>query len=186
MMTLVASFSHAFGDSQRAFRLILKAISEPGSKVALPQLPAWGNASPAATAVLMTLVDRKTPFWLDSSLSDEAMLADLQRYGANMTADMATPVALLHGAFDMAIEQFAPDDSRTTVVIEVPALSGGLTLRLSGPELREPRAIAPRLPSAVLRYLRERAHSSLQPIDLIFTCGDRMMALPHTTNVVVC
>lgn len=72
------------------------------------------------------------------------------------------------------------------MIIEVPALSGGLTLRLSGSTLREPRAVAPKLPKAVLHYLRERVHSFPQPIDLIFTCGDQMMALPHTTNVVVC
>lgn len=185
-MTLLASFSHSFADSQRAFRLILKAISEPGIKVTLPQIPVWGNASPAATAILMTLVDRETPFWLDSSLGDEAMLEQLQRLGATTAAKADASVALLHAASDMAIEQFMPGDAPTTVIIEVPALSGGLTLRLSGPNLREPRAIAPRLPKAVLHYLRERVHSFPQPIDLIFTCGDQMMALPHTANVVVC
>lgn len=186
-MTLIASFSHSFADSQRAFRLILKAISEPGVKVTLPRIPVWGNASPAVTAILMTLVDRETPFWLDSSLGDEAMLATLQRFGARTAAKAEASVALLHAASDIAIAEFSPDScSPATVIIEVPTLSGGLTLRLSGPNLRESRAVAPKLPKAVLHYLRERVHSFPQPIDLIFTCGDQMMALPHTTNVVVC
>ena len=185
-MTLLASFSHSFADSQRAFRLILKALSEPGVKVALPPLPCWGNASSAATAILMTLVDRAMPFWLDSSLSDRAMLENLERFGARTATKKEASVALLDAVSETAIEEFTPDHGPATVIVEVSALSGGLTLRLSGPDLREPRAIAPKLPEAVLRYLRERVHSFPQPVDLIFTCGDTMMALPHTTNVVVC
>ncbi|WP_380178988.1 phosphonate C-P lyase system protein PhnH [Kalamiella sp. sgz302252] len=185
-MTLLASFSHSFADSQRAFRLILKALSEPGVKVALPPVAAWGNASPAATAILTTLVDRETPFWMDSSLSNNAMLENLARFGARTATKKEAAVALLNADSETPIEGFSPGHGPSTVIVEVAALSGGLTLRLSGPDLREPRAIAPKLPEAVLHYLRERVHSFPQPIDLIFTCGETMMALPHTTNVVVC
>ncbi|MGE9549746.1 phosphonate C-P lyase system protein PhnH [Erwinia amylovora] len=191
-MTLLASFTHPVADSQRAFRRILKAMSEPGVMVSLPQLPAWGKASQAATAVLMTLVDRETPLWLDSSLSNEVLLSNLRFHtGAPVTLEPDAPFALLHAKSDTALDRFSPGDNAapeksTTVIIEVPALSGGLTLRLRGPGLMEPRAIAPQLPESVLRYLRERPHRFPQGVDLIFTCGENMMALPRTTDVEVC
>lgn len=191
-MTLLASFTHPVADSQQAFRRILKAMSEPGVMVSLPQLPAWGKASSAATAVLMTLVDRETPIWLDSTLSNEALLTNLRFHtGAPVTEQTDAPFALLHAKSDTPLQQFSPGDNlspekSTTLIIEVPSLNGGLTLRLSGPGLMESRAIAPQLPESVLQYLRERPHSFPQGIDLIFTCGENMMALPRTTAVRVC
>lgn len=191
-MTLLASFTHPVADSQQAFRRILKAMSEPGVMVSLPQLPAWGMASSAATAVLMTLVDRETPLYLDSRLSNEALLTNLRFHtGAPVTEQTDAPFALLHAKSDIPIQPFSPGDNfspekSTTLIIEVPSLNGGLTLRLSGPGLMESRAIAPQLPESVLHYLRERPHSFPQGIDLIFTCGENMMALPRTTAVRVC
>lgn len=191
-MTLLASFTHPVADSQRAFRRILKAMSEPGVMVSLPSLPAWGTTSVAATAVLMTLVDRETPLYLDPTLSDEALLANLRFHtGAPVTGETDAPFALLHGKSAPGLHHFSPGDNfspekSTTIIIEVPGLNGGLTLRLNGPGLMETRAIAPQLPESVLRYLRERPHRFPQGIDLIFTCGENMMALPRTTYVEVC
>jgi len=73
-----------------------------------------------------------------------------------------------------------------TLIIELPGLNGGLTLRLSGGGLRETRAVAPQLPPAVLTYLREHPHPSRQRGDLMFTCGETLMALPHDVRVTVC
>ena len=65
-MTLLASFNHPVADAQRAFRRILKAMSEPGVMVSLPLQQGWGALSPAATALLLTLVDQESPVWLDA------------------------------------------------------------------------------------------------------------------------
>lgn len=191
-MTLLATFTHPVADSQRAFRRILKAMSEPGVMVSLPSLPAWGNASTAATAVLMTLVDRETPLYVDPALHDEALLNNLRFHtGAPVTEETDAPFALLHGSSAPGLHHFSAGDNvspekSTTVIIEVPSLNGGLTLRLNGPGLMETRAIAPQLPESVLHYLRERPHRFPQGVDLIFTCGENMMALPRTTDVEVC
>jgi len=191
-MTLLATFSHPVADAQRAFRRILKAMSEPGVMVSLPVLPAWGRTSVAATAVLMTLVDRETPLWIDARLHDDALLNNLRFHtGAPVTDSIDAPFALLDARSATDIASFSggsnvsPEKS-STLIIDVPALSGGLTLRLRGPGLMEPRAIAPQLPESVLKYLRNRVHIFPQGIDLIFTCGENMMALPRTTDVEVC
>lgn len=191
-MTLLASFSHPVADAQRAFRRILKAMSEPGTMVSLPSLPAWGSASSAATAVMMTLVDRETPLWIDDELRDESLLNNLRFHtGAPITDNADAPFALLHAKSGTRIDRFSPGDNvspekSSTLIIDVPALSGGLTLRLRGPGLQERRAIAPQLPENVLSYLRDRSHRFPQGIDLIFTCGENMMALPRSTDVEVC
>ncbi|WP_343465090.1 phosphonate C-P lyase system protein PhnH [Pantoea sp.] len=191
-MTLLASFTHPVADAQRAFRRILKAMSEPGVVVSLPLAQGWGALSPAATAVLLTLVDQESALWLDPHLDSEILRSNLRFHtGVALVEARTAPFALAHAATDPDPAHFAAGDNlapekSTTLIVEVAALSGGLTLRLSGPGLREPRAIAPQLPAAILRYLRERPHPFPQGVDLIFTCGEAMMALPRTTDVEVC
>ncbi|MFI5034128.1 MAG: phosphonate C-P lyase system protein PhnH [Reyranellales bacterium] len=52
-------------DAQRLFRAVLEGFSHPGRIVALPQPPAGvGPLSSAATAFVLTLIDRDTPLWL--------------------------------------------------------------------------------------------------------------------------
>ncbi|MFS2225007.1 phosphonate C-P lyase system protein PhnH [Pantoea sp. B65] len=191
-MTLLASFNHPVADAQHAFRRILKAMSEPGVMVSLPMQHGWGAISPAATAVLLTLVDGETPLWLDDALHDEVLLSNLRFHtGATVTDRHDAPFALLHARSQIDPHCFAAGDNltpekSTTVIIEVPSLNGGLTLRLRGPGLMETRAIAPQLSERVLNALRDRQQRFPQGIDLIFTCGEAMMALPRTTQVEVC
>lgn len=191
-MTLLASFNHPVADAQRAFRRILKAMSEPGVMVSLPLAQGWGNLSPAATAVLLTLVDQESTLWIDPQADNETLRSNLRFHtGAPISDRRDAPFALSLAASNPSPSDFAAGDNlapekSTTLIIEVPSLNGGLTLRLSGPGLREPRAIAPQLPESVLAYLRNRPHPFPQGVDLIFTCGEAMMALPRTTDVEVC
>lgn len=61
-------------DSQRLFRGILEAFAHPGSIVGLPQPPEGvDRLSSAATAFLLTLVDRDTPLWLEPGLDSDAI-----------------------------------------------------------------------------------------------------------------
>ena len=191
-MTLLASFNHPVADSQRAFRRILKAMSEPGIMVMLPLQQGWGDLSPAATATLLTLVDNETALWIDPGLDGDTLRSNLRFHiGVPSCEARCAPFALTHAAADPDPLAFAAGDNlapetATTLIIDLPALSGGLTLRLNGPGIRETRAIAPQLPPRVLHYLRERPHHFPQGIDLIFTCGESMMAVPRTTQVEVC
>lgn len=191
-MTLLASFNHPVADAQRAFRRILKAMSEPGVMVSLPLAQGWGALSPAATAVLLTLVDQESPLWIDPQVDNPILRSNLRFHtGVPLSESRDAPFALSHAASSPRPAAFAAGDNlapekSTTLIIEVPSLNGGLTLRLSGPGLRETRAIAPQLPESVLDYLRNRPHPFPQGVDLIFTCGEAMMALPRTTRVEVC
>lgn len=163
-MTLLASFNHPVADAQRAFRRILKAMSEPGVMVSLPLAQGWGDLSPAATAVLLTLVDQESALWLDRRVDSDIVRSNLRFHtGVPIVDERDAPFALTHAAANPDPACFAAGDNlspekSTTLIVEVPSLNGGLTLRLSGPGLREPRAIAPQLPAAILTYLRERPH----------------------------
>lgn len=46
--------------------------------------------------------------------------------------------------------------------------------------------IAPQLPECILYELTERPHPFPLGIDLILTCGERLLAIPRTTHVEVC
>ncbi|WP_204319454.1 phosphonate C-P lyase system protein PhnH, partial [Klebsiella aerogenes] len=53
-MSLLTGFEQPIDQSQHAFRLILKALSEPGHRVTLPAGPAWAPLNAASTAALLT------------------------------------------------------------------------------------------------------------------------------------
>lgn len=191
-MSLLASFNHPVADAQCAFRRLLKAMSEPGIMVALPLQQGWGTLSPAATAVLLTLLDQESPLWIDEATDSETLRTNLRFHtGVAVVSTPDAPFALLQGTTNPdpaqfhAGDPFAPEKS-ATLITELAGLSGGLTLRLSGPGLHEPRVIAPKLPPRILAYLCERPHPFPQGVDFIFTCGETVMALPRTTRVEVC
>ncbi|WP_339098551.1 phosphonate C-P lyase system protein PhnH [Pectobacterium brasiliense] len=191
-MSIQASFAQPVAGAQCAFRRILKAVSEPGVTVTLPLQQGWGRLSPASTAVMLTLVDRDTPLWLDDALDDESLRSNLRFHiGAILTRDESATFALLHVSSAIALSRFSAGDvmspeKSTTVIIEVSGLTGGTPLRLSGPGLETSRVVEPQLPPDMLRYLCHRPDPFPQGIDLMFTCADALMALPRTTHVEVC
>lgn len=191
-MSIQASFAQPVADAQCAFRCILKAVSEPGVTVTLPLQHGWGKLSPAATAVMLTLVDRDTPLWLDDALNDETLRSNLRFHtGAILTGDESAVFALLRTSSAISLSRFSAGDDMspeksTTVIIEVSCLTGGTPLRLSGPGLENSRIVNPQLSPDILRYLCHRPDPFPQGIDLMFTCADAMMALPRTTYVEVC
>ncbi|MBN3042237.1 phosphonate C-P lyase system protein PhnH [Pectobacterium brasiliense] len=191
-MSIQASFAQPVADAQCAFRRILKAVSEPGVTVTLPLQQGWGRLSPASTAVMLTLVDRDTPLWLDDALDDESLRSNLRFHtGAILTRDESAAFALLHASSAIALSRFSAGDvmspeKSTTVIIEVSGLTGGTPLRLSGPGLEASRVVGPQLSPDIVRYLCHRPDPFPQGIDLMFTCAGALMALPRTTHVEVC
>lgn len=77
-------------------------------------------------------------------------------------------------------------EAGATLILQVASLSGGRMLRLTGAGIAEERMIAPQLPECILHELTERPHPFPLGIDLILTCGERLLAIPRTTHVEVC
>ncbi|QHM71528.1 phosphonate C-P lyase system protein PhnH [Mixta intestinalis] len=183
-MSLLASLNRPVVETQPVLRRILKAMNEPGVAVMLPCDEAWEGLSPAATALLSTLNEAEAPLWLDEKLNTPALRACLlQAHAAPLTDKLPAALALLHSDSDPSLATICAPGA--TVILEVPALNGGLTLRLRGPGIQERRAIAPQLPPQTLAFLREWPMDG-QGINLMLTCGEMLMVLPRTAQIEVC
>ncbi|MHA7846375.1 phosphonate C-P lyase system protein PhnH [Serratia sp. D1N4] len=193
-MTLLAGFDQPIEQSQQAFRLILKALSEPGQKVTLQGGPVWGALNTASTALLLTLADRETPLHLSAELKNEQVLTNIRFHtGAPLAISNAEiGLALFDAPLQSADLLALPHGSEispelgATVVVQVAALEGGPRLRLSGPGIEKPREISPQLPTALRDYLLERPQRFPLGLDIVLTCGECLMALPRTTRVEEC
>lgn len=194
-MTLQTAFSLPVQDAQHSFRRLLKAMSEPGVIVSLQQLKyGWQPLCVATTSVLLTLADNDTPVWLSASVDNDLARQNL-RFHTNAPL-VEQPQQAVYAVTDSAIsaEQLnalsagtavAPETS-ATLIVQVPSLSGGRMLRLTGAGIADERMVAPQLPECLIHELTERPHPFPLGIDLILTCGDRLLAIPRTTHVEVC
>ena len=183
-------------DADRMARIAARqAMSEPGVIVALHQLKrGWQPLNIATTSVLLTLADNDTPVWLSAPLSNDIVSQSL-RFHTN-TPLVSQPEQATFAVTDEAIssEQLNALSSGTavapeagaTLILQVASLSGGRMLRLTGAGIAEERMIAPQLPECILHELTERPHPFPLGIDLILTCGERLLAIPRTTHVEVC
>ncbi|MCC3704936.1 phosphonate C-P lyase system protein PhnH [Rouxiella badensis] len=193
-MSLVASFKHPVADAQFSFRRILKALSEPGSIVALPEMSGFGVLDSASACVLLTLIDQDTPLWISPRLNDDVLRQNLRFHtGAVLTEDPSSvSFALAEGSLDSATllafpcgDEMSPELA-TSVIVQVESLEGGKPLRLLGPGIEQSRVISVQLPDAVTQYLLNRPHRFPLGLDFMFTCGEQLLALPRTTRVEAC
>lgn len=183
-MSLLASLNRPVVETQPVLRKILKAMNEAGVAVTLPCAQRWAGLSPAATALLITLSEADTPLWLDEALNTPALRQCLRQAGsAPLNPQLPAGLALLHSDSNPDLRVIAA--AGATIILEVPALNGGLTLRLRGPGIQERRAVAPQLPPKVIDFLREWPLNG-QGINLMLTCGDTLMVLPRSAQVAVC
>ncbi|EHM51785.1 MAG: phosphonate C-P lyase system protein PhnH [Yokenella regensburgei] len=194
-MTLQTAFVLPVQDAQHSFRRLLKAMSEPGVIVSLHQLKhGWQPLNLATTSVLLTLADNDTPVWLSAAMSNDIAGQNL-RFHTNAPL-VSQPQQAVFAVADgsLSAEQLdalcsgsavAPETS-ATLIVQIPALSGGRMLRLTGAGIAEERMIAPQLPECLLHELTERPHPFPLGVDLILTCGERLLAIPRTTHVEVC
>lgn len=179
--------------SQAIFRKILAAMSRPGSIHTLP--PDLNGSpdglSPAAAAILLTMCDYETPFF---SSDDTNVTSDWLRFytGAIRTSHPAdAKFALIRSDVENPkLQDFNLGDDRypdlsTTLVIECPHMTGGSPVALSGPGIQGKLDIAP----SGLRqgFWTEVQNNSLRyplGVDLIFTNGLDLMALPRSIRIV--
>ncbi|CAI1049719.1 phosphonate C-P lyase system protein PhnH [Serratia quinivorans] len=193
-MSLLTGFAQPIEQSQQAFRLILKALSEPGHIVTLPDSPAWGALNAASTAALLTLADQETPIQLSLALESEQVLTNIRFHSGAPLANNSEEVcfALFDTQLQAADLQALPHGSEispefsVTVVVQLDSLEQGTPLRLSGPGIEHQRVISPSLPQALLDYLINRPQRFPLGLDFLLTCGERLLALPRTTHVEVC
>lgn len=185
-------------DSQRLFRQILGAMSEPGTLTTLA-VPAPPQAAPsdalgaALWGVVLTLCDLETRVWIAADLDSPALREALAFHtGARITDDPAgADFALLtHESFDpqtpFAVGSDTYPDRATTLLVAVERLANAGPWMLSGPGIETTRALDigdfPGCRALMARLANNRA-SFPRGLDTIFGCGAQLAAVPRSTRV---
>lgn len=193
-MTLLPGFTQPVHQSQQVFRLILKALSEPGSRVILPVNDGWRPLGKAATGVLLTLADAETPLAISPDLGSDSVINNLRFHTGAPLAERPALAGL--AVFDNRLTAaqlealpYGTDISPelgAMVLVQIDSLDHGAALRLSGPGIEHPRRAAPALPAPLLDYLINRPRRFPLGLDFLLACDDGLMAIPRTTHVEVC
>lgn len=180
--------------AQSVFRKVMDAMARPGQvQTVTPAAHVPQPLSPAAAAVAQTLFDHDTQIWLDAPLAAQNEVASWLRFntGCALTADRAECAFALiaDGAALPQLASFAPGipdypDRSTTLIVQLPSLTAGAALTLSGPGIRGKARLAPQgLPEGFVAQLA--ANRALFPlgVDLLLVAGHDIAALPRTTIV---
>ena len=181
--TLSGGFADPATQSAHAFRSVMEAMARPGTIQDIEGAAPPAPLSPAMGAVLLTLCDTETPIYLAGDMDCDAARAWLAFHtGAPFVGpahcmfavgkwDALAPLAV----YPIGTSEY-PDRS-ATLIVECSELAAGATL--TGPGIKETATLS--LPE----FEAFQANRTLFPLglDFIFTCGERLAALPRSTEV---
>jgi alpha-D-ribose 1-methylphosphonate 5-triphosphate synthase subunit PhnH len=181
--TLDGGFATPPVDAAHAFRGIMTAMARPGTIVTLAGALPPAPVSIAAGVALLTLCDPETPLFLGAG-HDTAALRDWITFHCGAPLVTADEAQFALGAWDdLPLHAFPlgsseyPDRS-ATLIFELHKLTNtGAALR--GPGIEDVAHLS--LPD--LAPFQRNAALFPRGLDFIFTCGDRLAALPRSTRV---
>ena len=182
-------FADPVFDAQAIFAAILDAIARPGRIVDLgsrcrPPAP----LSRAQGAFLACLADADTPIHVEGATSELENWLAFQT-GAFVAPNKIARFAVL-GRFDQSAIETLPlgtlsyPDRSATVLVEVEGFETGERFRLKGPGIDGTRDIE--LAGLGADFIETRRRNrALYPcgLDLVLTCGTRLLALPRSTAI---
>lgn len=190
---LTPGFPDPVQDSQQTFRAILEAMSCPGRIIILdnfflPQAP----LNLASAAVCLALLDFETALWTDLE-SRATGTTDWLRFhcGCSVVPDPSEADFALITRSDLmpALNKFntgnneSPEFS-TTLIIQAGKLSPTKGMQLTGPGIETFSTL--NVEGLTNRFRQDRQEQfAIFPlgVDIIFTCENRLAALPRTTKV---
>lgn len=194
-MILTPDYPATLHDAQQSFRRLLKAMSEPGVIVSLSQVShGWQPLGVATSSLLLTLADSATPVWLAPPFANDMVRQNLRLHTGAPLCEAPEHAIFAVTDEKMNAETFAVlaqasarmPESGITLIMQVASLSGGRMLRLTGAGIAEERMVAPQLPESLIHMLDEHPYALAPGLDLILTCGERLLAIPHSTHVEAC
>lgn len=180
----------------RAFRAALTALSEPGRVVAIePPGDAAPGLSPAASALIATLVDADAPLWIAPSQKDAETTKALRFATSSAPTDAPETAEFLVGRWDslaplldeLRIGDAERPDRSATLIVEADAVSEGVgpgrAGRVSGPGAPEGRvASVAGVDDRFWPFIDANARRYPLGIDLFVTAGDRVLGLPRSIS----
>jgi len=186
----LAGFRDPVHDAQRTFRAVLDALARPGTlqRVAAPdEQPTC--LSPAIAALALSLLDHDTAVWLCPELCAAAPYFRFHADTPVTDSPGAAAFALTTAAQMPALGTLAagtplyPHRS-CTVLCEVPALTGGKALRLTGPGIDgSTRLRCQGLPGVFVHQWSAQLARFPLGVDVLLTHGDRVCGLPRGVRI---
>jgi alpha-D-ribose 1-methylphosphonate 5-triphosphate synthase subunit PhnH len=187
---LQPGFADPVHDAQGVFRAVLQALSRPGQVLLLQPHAAVATLGSAMAQVLLCLTDDDTPVWWQ--VQDDAATQWLRfhtgapiaqnpntaAFAVSLSASgLPTLATFAAGSAD------APEHS-TTVLLEVPSLETGPAVEWQGPGIADVQVVRiAGLPDGFWTQWQGNHAVFPQGVDIVFTCGNAVLALPRTTRV---
>ncbi len=190
---LAPGFDQPVFDSIKVFRVVADAMAHPGEiKRIDARPPAPAQLMPAAAALCLTLLDFETVLWTQNPHS---AVSEYLRFHCGCPVTQ-TPSQAAFAWIDSTMNMpplsafIAGDpeypDRSTTLLIQVKSLSNASGVRLFGPGIRESIYLdVAGIPAAYWRELQASRAAFPCGIDIVFIWGERIAALPRTTQVVM-
>ena len=188
---VLPGFSDPVRDSQQAFRTVLDAVALPGSIHMVAVMgPMPPPLNPATTTLCLALADYETPIFLDAEARTTDVKDFLRFHTGALIADETRDAtfAVITGKpppldqFKLGSNEFPEEGA--TLLIQVEALSDEGSLALSGPGIETESRLGVSGLHADFWDLRAGIVKEFpRGVDLIFTSGRQIAALPRTTTV---
>lgn len=181
---LTGGFSDPAPQAARAFRQIMKVIAKPGTIEVIEGAEPPAPLSKAAGTLLLTLCDPETGIYLTEEFDVDPVRNWINFHiGAPLVAAETCDFAVGSWEALAPLSQFKigtseyPDRS-TSLIVESDILENQGSV-LQGPGIKDRAALS--LPETAAF----QTNHTLFPLglDFYFTCGDRIAALPRTTEV---
>lgn len=189
---LLPGFLDPVIESQRTFRLILKAISHPGRVIPLEvELKAPPPLYPTTAAICLTLLDPETPLWIEGGASQE--ITEWLRFHCGCPLMDSPTVAnfglIPQGFEDCSFDQFCigeeefPERS-ATLMIQISGFKVEAGRSWKGPGIKTEEHLQVLGLSDTFWKFWHRNHT-LYPlgVDVFFISPSAMVGLPRTIEV---
>jgi alpha-D-ribose 1-methylphosphonate 5-triphosphate synthase subunit PhnH len=190
MVTQLRGFANPVHDAQRTFRQLLNALAHPGRIYELDvELTPPQGLSPASAAAALTLLDLETRVWAEATLSQASRDWLLFHTGCGFTASpQAANFALvttggLRSLTDFNWGQPEYPEASTTLLLQVPSLTGGTVVTLRGPGIAETCQAAPTVPETFWQDWRLNQQAYPLGVDVFIFSQNHVLGLPRTARI---
>ena len=188
-MTQYPGFSDPVHEAQTTFRALLTALSHPGliQPIITPLTPPSGLTAACAAACL-SLFDLETMVWLSPNIDPEIQAWLQFHTGCPLTGDsQVANFAVIPNINQPNLTQFnlgtaeQPERS-TTLLIQLPTLTGGKTIQLKGPGIADQQTVDLPVPESFWQQWQDNIQNYPLGIDIFFLSQDAVIGLPRTTQ----
>lgn len=188
MPTLLPAFVNPVHDAQRAFRALLDAMAQPGRPYDLPSLAAPPGLTAASAAACLTLLDGEVTLWLGKEVQESRPWLQFHTGCPPAASPQVAAFALVQTP--PALSDFSPGtaeypEASTTLLLQVPALTGGPSMTLRGPGIPDQRAIAPQVPDGFWAQWQHNAQRYPMGVDVFLLDNAQVMGLPRTAQAIL-